>query len=481
VTADIAGHYDDPEGAGVLDDLAGYLGRYVAFPEHGLAAATLWVAHSHAAGVFESTPRLALLSPEPGSGKTRFLEAAELVVANPLHVLNASPASIFRLLAQGPRTLLLDEVDAIFGRHGKSDENEDLRALLNAGHRQGATIPRCTGPRHDVTEFAVFAPVALAGLGDLPETLMSRSVVLRMRRRAPGEHVYPFRRRDAGAEAAPIRERLEAWADQIRDDIEFARPAMPEGVTDRPADVWEALLAVADAAGGHWPATARAACLALTAVVASGDASLGIRLLGDLRDVFYAAGRVNLPTAVILDALHKMDEAPWGDLHGRPMDARGLSRRLGAYGIRSAKVSYEGKSLQGYKHDDLYDTWARYLPEPKAGDDEGDDDPDPGGSPPSPAEAEHAEHPEPGWSEAMFPVPATVPVPDANGTSSSAGTDSEPVTREVPHVPHVPDVREPETAEPVRADYPDGAAFARARAAHVEAKRAAAKNREAGA
>ena len=121
----------------------------------------------------ENSPRLALLSPEPGSGKTRTLEVLELVVPRPMHVLSASPAAVFRSIESEHPTLLLDEVDAIFGKRGTDDGAEDLRGLLNAGHRAGATIPRCVGTHHEVKRFPVFAAVALAGLGDLPETLMT--------------------------------------------------------------------------------------------------------------------------------------------------------------------------------------------------------------------------------------------------------------------------------------------------------------------
>ena len=56
-------------------------GDYVAWPdEHALVAATLWAVHTHALAAFESTPKLALLSPEQESGKTRVLELLELVV-----------------------------------------------------------------------------------------------------------------------------------------------------------------------------------------------------------------------------------------------------------------------------------------------------------------------------------------------------------------------------------------------------------------
>jgi len=271
----------------------------------------------------------------------------------------ASPAAIFRSLAKAPRTLLFDEVDAIFGGHGKDDSSEDLRALLNAGHRKGATIPRCVGPKHDVEEFPVYAAVALAGLGDLPDTLMSRSVIVRMRKRLRTERIEPFRRRIQLPEGSALHGRLAEWCDSVSHEITGATPDMPVGVSDRPADVWEPLLAVADAAGGHWPATARQACSELVNVAASREASLGVKLLSDLRCIF--GDTEAMSTETILSGLCELEEAPWGNLHGRPLDARGLARRLRQYEIRSVKVKEHGKALQGYRREHLWDAFERYL------------------------------------------------------------------------------------------------------------------------
>ncbi len=55
----------------ILDDLDQLLARYIAFPSiEARHAAALWIAHCHAVDAFESTPRLALISPEKGSGKS---------------------------------------------------------------------------------------------------------------------------------------------------------------------------------------------------------------------------------------------------------------------------------------------------------------------------------------------------------------------------------------------------------------------------
>jgi len=354
----------------------------------------------------------------------------ELLVPAPMNVLSASPAAVFRSIESERPTLLMDEVDAIFSRRGSDDGAEDLRALLNAGHRKGATIPRCVGPRHDVVRFHVYAAVALAGLGDLPDTLMSRSVIVRMRRRAPGEHVEPFRRRLHGYAGEELAARIADFGDLHRDAIGRAYPDMPNGITDRPADVWEPLLAIADAAGGHWPDTARAACVELSKVAASREASLGVKLLADLRDVFGDTDA--LPTETILDRLHKLDESPWADLRGKPLDARGLARRLRQYEVLSVKVKVEGRALQGYRREHLWDTWNRYLT-------------------PTPQEAEPPEPAEPCRSEAPTEVPDAGEVPEP---ATGAEPDTLPLTCGVPEVPQVPPLRGESDWDPLPAARP---------------------------
>ncbi|HSR24455.1 MAG TPA: hypothetical protein VLW53_12950, partial [Candidatus Eisenbacteria bacterium] len=62
-----------------------WFGRYARFPSPAaLDAVTLWAAHAHMrdeAGVlvFRATPRLFLLSSEPGSGKSRVLELIGMI------------------------------------------------------------------------------------------------------------------------------------------------------------------------------------------------------------------------------------------------------------------------------------------------------------------------------------------------------------------------------------------------------------------
>lgn len=350
-------------GAELFDNVQQFLGRFVAYPsEAAHIAHTLWIVHTHLMDAWESTPRIAFLSPEPSSGKTRALEATELLVPRPVEAVNVTPAYLFRKVGDkdGAPTILFDEIDTVFGP--KAKDNEEIRGLLNAGHRRGAVAGRCVvrGKTVDTEEIPAYCAVALAGIGDLPDTILTRSVVVAMRRRAPNEQVEPYRRRIHAPEGETLRDQLTDWAAQILPEVDGVYPDMPEGIEDRPADVWEALLAVADAAGGDWPDRARVAAVALVADLQAGVPSLGIRLLQDLRSIF---GDADVMTGEdILKALNGLDEAPWGDLRGKPLNARSLAQRLRKYDVKSKTVRIGDATPKCYRAVDLHDPWTRYLP-----------------------------------------------------------------------------------------------------------------------
>jgi hypothetical protein len=355
----------DADGAALLNDVYEFLGRFVAYPSNETRIAhTLWIAHTHLMDVWESTPRLAFLSPEPGSGKTRALEVSELLVPNPIEAWNVTPAYLFRKVgsADGRPTVLFDEIDTVFGP--KAKENEEIRGLINAGHRRGAVAGRCVIRGREVTteEIPAYCAVAVAGLGSLPDSILTRAVIIRMRKRAPREKVEPFRRRKEQAYGNSLRNRLAKWAALVKPSIDGKWPDLPEGVTDRAADVWEPLLSVADAAGGDWPDIARGTAGTLVTLVREEALSLGTLLLADMRQIWDGAAAMH--SVNILAALHVLTEAPWADLRGKPLTDRGLARLLSPYGVKPTMVRIGEVQRRGYMLSDLEDAWARYLPPP---------------------------------------------------------------------------------------------------------------------
>jgi Protein of unknown function (DUF3631) len=353
---------DAQDGAALLDDLVEFIGRYVACASPARDVGALWVMHTHAFDAADASPRLALLSSEPQSGKTRYLEVLKLVVRSPLFAVNISDAALFRVIESRRPSILHDEIDAVFGP--KARDREDLRGLLNAGYERGANVERCVGDgaKMQVKPFSVFAPVALAGLGKLPETIEQRSIVVRLKRRTADEPVAKLRRRHVAHEADALRSRSEAWATANLDVLSDANPVMPDELSDRAQDIWEPLIAIADLAGGDWPARARAAALALFSARRDDEASIGIRLLSDIRDVIGTFA--GLASGDLAKRLAEIEGAPWAEWSERGFTPHALAKLLRRYEIRPDLHWIGTTKIRGYLADDFADAFARYLTPP---------------------------------------------------------------------------------------------------------------------
>jgi len=354
-----------PPGAVILDTLRAALARYVVLPSTEAAdAVTLWIAASHAQPAWAHAPRLVIRAPEKRCGKSRLLDIVEATCHSPLITVNASTAAIYRSIDDDPPTLLVDEADTIFGgTAGKSaDTNEDLRGLLNAGHQRNRPAIRWDHTTRTLEKCPTFAMAALAGIGAMPDTIEDRAVIIRMRRRAPGEKVSPYRfRRDRPALRATA-EHLASWLRPHLTLLEKAEPAMP--VEDRAADTWEPLVAVADHAGQHWPARARAAVVALTAqATTSASDSLRVRLLAGIHAAFDLLGNPSeARTEDLLAALNGDTEAPWAGLGPAGLTGKKMGDLLAPFEISSETIRFTVGQAKGYRRAAFADAWARYTP-----------------------------------------------------------------------------------------------------------------------
>jgi hypothetical protein len=346
----------------VVQDLITFIRRYVVLSPAQLLVTSLWVVHSHAVDAAESSPYLAVTSPEPGCGKTRYLEVLEMVVARPWLAVTPSEAVVYRRIEALVPTLLMDEVDAVFSPK-VAERHEGLRALLNSGNRRGATVPRCLGTSAEIVEFHTFCPKVLAGIGTLPDTISSRSVPIRLERRTKNQELEVFRRRDVEPAGEKLRDRIEVWAARHETALAAARPDMPQQMSDRMQDGCEPLLAIADVL--HLGSQARKALLALlTAVRLDSQETMQLTLLRDVHSVLN--GHRSISSRALLTRLHQLEEAPWSTYYGRSLDERDLARLLHPYGIKSkvVRVKLSGglsKTVKGYSRDDLHPVFERYV------------------------------------------------------------------------------------------------------------------------
>ncbi|WP_224392793.1 DUF3631 domain-containing protein [Pseudonocardia sp. ICBG1293] len=350
-----------PDGAVILDDLEAALRRYVFLPsDAAVVAVTLWIAATHAQPAWAHAPRLVVRAPEKRCGKSRLLDVVEGACHDPFITVNATPAAVYRSITADPPTMLVDEADTIFGPAATG--HEDLRGLLNAGHQRNRPAKRYDLNKNKVQSISTFAMAALAGIGRMPDTIEDRAVVVQMRRRAPGEHVAPYRLRRDRPRLQRLAERLNAWLRNDLTALEAAEPSMP--VEDRAADTWEPLIAVADHAGGDWPDRARIAILDLQSEDTGDDRSERIRLLADCHQAF--GTETALPTMRLLQLLRADPEAPWADYGPRSegLTARRLGALLGEYDIQSVQTQFPGLGrIRGYHRAAFADAWRRYTPD----------------------------------------------------------------------------------------------------------------------
>jgi hypothetical protein len=351
------------DGASLITDLEAAINAHAVLPDGAAVAMALWILHTYCLDAAAITPRLAIISPTKRCGKTTVLKLLGTLACKPLAAASLTPAVLYRVVEAFSPTILVDEADTFLA------EQDELRGILNAGHdRHSAVVPRCVGDDFEPKVFRVFGAVAIAAIGKLPDTLMDRSVVIEMKRKAPSEKVQKLRRRQREALAALPRQCARWAADNVK-ALSDREPELPDDLDDRAADNWEPLFAIAEQAGGLWPDRARATALLLSGGRAdsaeTGDA--GVQILADVRAVFANNAIDRSTTKALLAALADLEGRPWAEWNrGRPLSARQLGTLLGRFGIKPGTVRVGDTTPKGYVLTDLVDAFGRYLPDGSA-------------------------------------------------------------------------------------------------------------------
>ena len=345
------------DGAALLDEIAEAIGRYVIMSDHARSATALWAVHTFLLDCFGITPRLAVRSPMKRCGKTTLLDVLSRLVLRPLPTGSVTAAALFRVVEGYRPTLLVDEADTFLA------EADELRGVLNSGHRKGGQVVRTVGDDHEPRAFSTFAAVAIAIIGNLPDTLADRSVITDLKRRMPSEEVTSFRF-DRGAHLDVLARQAARWAQDHAGTIAAADPKMP-GIYNREADNWAPLFAIADVAGGGWPERARAAAAASHIVAGDDEASRTELLLGDIRGAF--GERAEIASAELVEALVGIEGHPWAEMgrNRKPMTQSRLARMLKPLSIGPGKVGPETARKNGYLRQHFKEAFDRYLGDTK--------------------------------------------------------------------------------------------------------------------
>jgi putative DNA primase/helicase len=340
-------------GAALVAELTTAIRRYVVLSASDALTVALWVLHTYCFDVFSCTPRLAITAPEKRCGKTTLLDVIALIVSKALPTANISAAALFRTVELARPTLLIDEADAFLG------ESEELRGILNSGHRAGGQVIRTVGDDFEPRAFSTHCPVAIAQIGKLPDTLADRSIHISMKRRAPGETVARFCY-GRTPDLSEVAMKATRWGADNADAIRACDPNIPDAIFNRAADNWAPLLAVAEVAGGDIPERARQVALAACGV--EEEPSHGAMLLADIRSVFEEKDCTRITSADLIAALVNMADRPWGECnHGKALTQNQLARRLKLFGVGPKTVRTDGDRLKGYELVSFTDAFNRYI------------------------------------------------------------------------------------------------------------------------
>lgn len=349
----------------LADEIYATLCKFVVADPIFLMVVAMWCMLTWLINKASVLPRLVISAPDKGCGKTVCLTAVGLVAQRSLQSSSISPASFFRLVQEYQPTILIDEADTL------PKDSDQLRGLLNAGHtRESANVIRTEEVNGQYTPviFGCFCPVALAGIKlekKLSGTVLSRGILIQLRKKLPGEKVQKIRRASKAAMIA-LREKLARFAIDFGEQFEKLEPELEE-LGNRDGDNWEPLLAIAELCGPEWQERIKQAAIAMTAD--SNAESIDVRLLRDIKAIFENKKTDQVTTSDMIDGLAKMETAPWRQFsRGMCINARQIADRLEPFGIKPAQLGVnpnDGKNRRGYRRSDFADAFERYLGEPQ--------------------------------------------------------------------------------------------------------------------
>lgn len=355
------------------------LQSYSDMQPHEYIASALWILHTHVFDRFQITPRWATLSPVRNCGKSKTMHVAARLVANAERWDNISAATLFRVIDQGPCTLLLDEGDNLGLKLDRT-----MRSVLNSGYQKGGDIGRTING--EPKRFSTFAPAAIGAIGTLPLPLLRRCIVITMHRskRTDLKTIEMLGTPEETQRLEGLRRHIVEWAQSAQLGLD---PQLPKILRGGRADAWRPLISVADSfSSAYWSKAARDTAK----IFANGyyDEDACVALLYDIRTIFCRRNIDRIKSLDLIRELHELDDGVgiWNAWRGENDDqsphnitqgeVAALLRRFDRVSLRPRTLvelgsrEERGKAGRGYYRLQFERWWSLYCPERET--DEGD-------------------------------------------------------------------------------------------------------------
>ena len=356
--------WDEPvNGNDLIEELKTAITSFIIIPPEEALTVTYWILHTHMIKdphepqVFSVSPILNISSPEKQCGKSTLREIIAEWVKAPLTVMNATQASIFRVIESSRPTLLIDEADTFL--QGKNE----LIGILNSGYKQDGHVLRQAGKTYEETkQFSTWSAKCIAGIGRLSDTIESRCLIIKLKRKKTSEKVQ---RRNSLLKNDPTyftdyKRKIMRFVQDNEISIINQEVDMPMELNDRQQDNWEGIFKIAKFLGNDELKLVTSASIFLCQQKIE-PLSISIQLLGDIKSIMESSVTNSFTSQDLVAELKKMEDRPWLDLNRTGINPNSLAQLLNDFEIRPKQIRFDHKNLRGYEKSDFEDAFSRYL------------------------------------------------------------------------------------------------------------------------
>ncbi len=366
----------------VFSELVETYRRFIVFKDRNdqPAALALWTMATWFVDSINFAPYLLITAPEKRCGKSQLLSLVAKLSRRPLQAGSMSAPVLFRVAEAYRPTIFIDEVDSFL------DRDDDLKGIIKCGIERGTALAwrmekDPVTQKQNPVSFDCFGFKALSGIGaqNIEDTITDRCITIELKRKLVKEQL-PKVRNEPAEKWQALNAKCARLAADYGDRLREYQPPMPTQMSDRDADKWAPLIALADLIDGDEGLTGTLgkmgtygdACRAVAVRLANGveaDEPMAVELLRNIRDVINeddesAAVKVKYILSMILtDRLNLNKEWRWHEMYrGEGIRPRKLAHMLKGFDVRPQQIKAAG-SRSGYYKEDFQDPFRRYLGE----------------------------------------------------------------------------------------------------------------------
>jgi hypothetical protein len=355
--------------ADLLTGIEAVIKKHVILNDHAAAALAVWVLHTYTFQLRDAVAYVAIESPEKRCGKTTLISVLAAMAHKPLIASNITVGALFRAIDTCRPTLFIDEADTFLAR------NSAMRGIINSGNtwrtayvlrlsssktRRGdpPPPPALQAAEPGLKRYSCWCPKVIALIGEIPDTIADRSIVVKMARKLVTEPCAPL----AELDTAEIKAKCARFALDAGPSIAQSDKIRGEGLNDRAADTFDPLYVIARQAGDDWEKKLHAAALALNATTPFDNR--GTEVLLDVLSVIAESGYDRMFSRDLVAGLRDGSAGLSSfALKGSAIDEYKIAKLLRPYGIKPSTFRMGTQVYRGYIAADFHQALERYVPQ----------------------------------------------------------------------------------------------------------------------